>query len=269
MRVYISSDFEGTAGVSTWTQTEAGNNGYEEARRLMTGEVNAAIDGAFAGGATEVVVNDSHDTMRNLLLDQLDGRAQLITGAPKLWSMVEALDEGFDLMLCTGYHAMAGSAGTLAHTYVREVHSVALCGQPVGELTLNAYYAGACGVPVGAVTGDDVLEAEVCGLLPQAQFARVKNSRGRFGSLSLGAERVRELIRAKAAEACRACATLKPLVPPRNPEVVVTYFHAGLAQVALLCPGSERVSPLSVRFRHQDYREVLRAFRAMNTLAVG
>jgi len=269
MRVYISSDIEGTAGVSAWTQTEPGSQGYEEARRLMTGEVNAAIDGAFLGGATQVVVNDSHDGMRNLLLDLLDPRAELITGAPKPWSMVEGLDLGFDLMMCTGYHAMAGAVGNLAHTYSGIVHTVTLCGQPVGELALNAYYAGTFGVPVGAVCGDDVLEKEARALIPGLHFAQVKRACGRFGSHSQGAEKVRGTIREAFAAACRGLGDTKPLVLSTTPELVVTFPHAGQAQVASLCPGSERVSPVSVGFRHQDYREVLRAFRAMITLAAG
>ncbi len=116
MRVYISADIEGTAGVSGRSQTAAGADGYQAACRLMTEEVNAAVDGAFAGGATEVVVNDSHGQMLNLILELLDPRADLLHGAPKPWSMVEGLNASYDLMVCTGYHAMAGSAGTLAHT---------------------------------------------------------------------------------------------------------------------------------------------------------
>ncbi len=267
MRVYISADIEGTAGVSGRSQTAAGADGYQAACRLMTQEVNAAVDGAFAAGAAEVVVNDSHGQMLNLILEMLDPRADLLHGAPKPWSMVEGLDDSYGLMVCTGYHSMAASAGTLAHTYSGAVvHQVTLCGKPVGEFALNAYYAGTFGVPVGAVAGDDELEREVMEIAPKVHFARVKEARGRFGSLSKGAERARGTIRAAVETACRA-KDAPVLSAPPLPDLVATFMHAGQAQVAALCPGSERVSAVAVRFRHRDYREVFRAFRAMITLA--
>ena len=111
MRVYISADMEGTAGVTGVLQTMPQEKQYEAARRLMVAEVNAAIAGAYDGGATYVRVNDSHDGMRNLLLDELDPRAELVSGAPKPLSMVEGIERGFDVMLCTGYHGMAGRGG--------------------------------------------------------------------------------------------------------------------------------------------------------------
>ncbi len=267
MRVYISADIEGTAGVSGRSQTAAGAEGYQAACRLMTQEVNAAIDGAFAGGATQVTVNDSHGQMLNLILEMLDPRADLLHGAPKPWSMVEGLDDSYDVMVCTGYHARAGAAGTLAHTYSSAViHEVTLCGAPVGEYELNAYYAGTYGVPVACVAGDDILEREVLAVSPQVHFARVKEARGRFGSLSLGAGRAREAIRAAAEAACRL-RDVPPLVAPARPDLVATFMHAGQAQVAALCPGSQRVSPDAVRFESGEFREVFRAFRAMITLA--
>lgn len=267
MRVYISADIEGTAGVSGRAQTAVGGEGYGAACRLMTEEVNAAVDGAFAGGATEVVVNDSHGQMLNLILEMLDPRADLLHGAPKPFSMVEGLDDSYDLMVCTGYHSMAGTVGTLAHTYSGAVvHQVTLSGKPVGEFALNAYFAGTFGVAVGAVTGDDELEREVTEIAPNVHFACVKEARGRFGSLSKGAERARGTIRAAVEAACRA-KDVPLLVAPALPDLVVTFMHPGQAQVAALCPGSERVSPMAVRFRHPEFREVFRAFRAMITLA--
>ncbi len=267
MRVYVSSDMEGTAGVSGWQQVKPGDVGYEEARSLMVGEVNAAVAGAFDGGATDVVVNDSHDGMRNVLLDRLDPRAELVSGSPKPWSMVEGLDGGFDLMLCTGYHAMAGSPGTLAHTYSLSVHRATLFGHPVGELALNAFVAATHGVPVGAVSGDDVLEQEALALIPGLHFARVKEAHGRFACHSLSADAARAAIHTTAAEACRGRAALHPLTVPVDPELTVTFLDAGQAQAALLCPGTKRISPVAVSFAHRDYLEVYRAFLAMITLA--
>jgi len=267
MRVYISADIEGTAGVSGRSQTAPGQEGYPAACRLMTEEVNAAVAGAFAGGAESVIVNDSHGGMLNLILEQLDPRADLLHGTPKPWSMVEGLDASCAFLVCTGYHAMAGSPGTMAHTYSSAVlHRVELNGRPVGEFALNAYLAGSLGVPVGVCTGDDELEREVLAIAPGLRFARVKEARGRYASLSRGAARARELIREAVQGACGA-RDLPLLTPPEAPDLLATFMNPGQAQVASLCPGSERVSGVAVRFRHPDYREVFRALRAMITLA--
>lgn len=267
MRVYISADMEGTAGVTGVQQTMPAEKSYDDARRLMTAEVNAAIRGAFAGGATEVRVNDSHDGMRNLLLDTLDPRAELVSGAPKPWSMVEGLEPGFDVMLCTGYHAMAGSAGTLAHTYNGLVHTSRLCGRPVGELGLNAALAGTLGVPVGCVTGDDVLQEETAGILPWARFAKVKWATGRYSARNLSHEKALQEISAAAEAAVRGADKMQVYLLDGTPDVSVTFLNSAQAALAALCPGSERISPLEVRFLHKEYSEVFRAFRAMITLA--
>jgi len=269
MQVYITADMEGTAGVTGWVMTNPGEHDYEIARRLMAGEVNAAIEGAFAGGATTVCVNDSHDGMRNLALDLIDPRALVLSGSPKPGSMVEGLTEAYDLVLCTGYHAMAGSVGTLAHTYNLTVQGCEISGRKVGELGLNAYYAGSFGVPVALVTGDDVLEAEARELLPWARYAQVKRAHGRYGSLSRGAEAARAAIRLAASEAVRARSEMRPLTPPEAPEIRVRFTNPGQAQLAAICPGTERQGALEVLFAHRDYREVYRAFRTMVTLASG
>jgi D-amino peptidase len=269
MQVYISADMEGTAGVTGWTMTEPGQQDYEIARRLMVGEVNAAIEGAFAGGATTVVVNDSHDGMRNMPLDEIDARALVLSGAPKPGSMVEALTGSYDLMFCTGYHAMAGSPSTLAHTYNLTVQQAELSGRKVGELGLNAYWAGTFGVRVALVTGDDVLEAEAQGIVPWARYAQVKEARGRYGSLSRSAQAARAAIRQAAEMAVREHQQMKPLLPPAEPEIRLRFTNPGQAQTAALCPGADRLDALTVVYAHPDYRQVYRAFRTMVTLASG
>ena len=269
MQVYISADMEGTAGVTGWGMTNPGEHDYELARRLMAAEVNAAIDGAFLGGATNVVVNDSHDGMRNLPLDLVDPRALVLSGAPKAGSMVEGLTEDFDLMFCTGYHAMAGSPSTLAHTYNLTVQAVEVSGRKVGELGLNAFWAGTFGVPIALVSGDDVLAAEAEALVPWARYAQVKEARGRYASLSRGAEAARAALRQAAEAAVRQRPAMKPLQPPAGPELRIRFTNPGQAQTAAVCPGAQRLDALTVAFRHDDYREVYRAFRTMVTLASG
>src|SRR5689334_11433635 len=118
MQVYISVDMEGVAGVVHVDQVRRSGHDYERARRWMTAEASAAIAGAFEGGATAVVVNDSHGDMRNLVLEELDPRAELISGSLKPLSMVQGIGAGFGCALFVGYHAGAGSqAGIMDHTY--------------------------------------------------------------------------------------------------------------------------------------------------------
>src|SRR5205085_2968731 len=157
VRVYISVDMEGVAGVVHESQTDPTDPAcaaeYARFRRLMTAEANAAVEGAVAAGATRVVVNDSHWFMRNLLAEELHQAAELVAGDPKPRSMVQGIDEqeprGFDAALLIGYHARAGTAhAILDHTYADRIYEVRLNGKAVGELGLNAALAGVHGVPV-------------------------------------------------------------------------------------------------------------------------
>src|SRR6266487_1187222 len=149
--VFISVDMEGIAGVAHLRQVWRGSDDYPAARLLMTGEANAAVEGAFAAGATRVVVNDSHGDMENLLPEEMDPRAELLIGSPKAWSIMQGFGPEFDVALFVGYHARAGTeAAVLDHTYSgRLLYDVRLGGNPVDEAELNAALAGTYGVPVG------------------------------------------------------------------------------------------------------------------------
>ncbi|HZM26289.1 MAG TPA: M55 family metallopeptidase, partial [Gemmatimonadales bacterium] len=159
MRVYISVDMEGIAGVVHEDQTNPVDPRcaaeYARFRKLMTGEANAAVEGALAGGASQVVVNDSHWEMRNLLPEDLHEAAELLSGGPKRLSMLEGIEADFDAAVFIGYHAKAGTAGAiLDHTMMDAIRDVRLNGRSMGELGLNAALAGAHGVPVALVSGD-------------------------------------------------------------------------------------------------------------------
>src|SRR5690349_2561862 len=213
MKIYISADIEGVAGVVNPQQGSMGNGEYERARRLMTLEVNAAIDGAIAGGAGEVLVNDSHGDMRNLLPDELDPRAELILGKPKPLNMFEGLTRDHAGVICLGYHARSREAGVLAHTTNGfALGRIRLNDAELGEAGLYGAYAGSLGVPVIMLSGDDRLEAESESLFPEAQFARVKHAIAQRAARSLSPERARGLIRAKAEAAVRHVASIKPFV---------------------------------------------------------
>ena len=168
MKVYLSVDMEGIAGVNHPGPTGQKHDRYPAAVELMIGETNAAIEGALAGGASDVLVNDSHGEMYNLLPDRIHRAARVLQGQ-KPWSMVAGAgpDEGFGVALFVGYHARAGHpTGTIAHTYSGAPVETRLDGRPAGEYGLNAVALGAWGVPVGLVAGDDALADEVEAWLP-------------------------------------------------------------------------------------------------------
>ena len=185
VRVYISVDMEGVAGISHANPTRRGDYGYAEAVALMVGEANAAIEGAFDGGATAVTVNDSHGGMYNLAPEALDRRARVVLGKKPL-SMNEAIaDANLDVALFVGYHARAGHpTGVISHTYNPRALLVEVDGRPITEAGINALYLGAFGVPVAMVTGDDALAAELDDWLPWAETVVVKRAiwtRRQFG----------------------------------------------------------------------------------------
>src|SRR4051812_21268762 len=169
---------EGVAGVATFDQIIRGGSGYPRAQELMTAEANAAIRAAFEAGAGEVLVNDSHGTMDNLLHDRLDPRARVVFGAPRPSCMVQGISAADSVAVFVGYHAGAGASGVLAHTFSSNFTEVRLNGQPVTEAEVNGLYAAALGVPVGVITGDD----EICDVarkaFPGVTAVEVKKANG-------------------------------------------------------------------------------------------
>ncbi len=271
MRVYISVDMEGVAGVVHEDQTDptdprhAGE--YNRFRRLMTAEANAAIEGALSAGATAVLVNDSHWLMRNLLAEELHPAAELLSGGPKLRSMVEGVELGFDAALFVGYHARAGTPhAVIDHTYTSRVHEARLNGRPVGELVINAAMAGTYGVPVTMVSGDQAVAAEARELLgPGVETVVVKHSVGRFAARSVAPAEACRRIREGAAAALRR--SHAPLVIPAPIRLEVEFQLTQMADMAELVPGSRRVGGRTLEYVHEDFREVFRAWRALYNLA--
>lgn len=268
MKVYISIDIEGISGVVRPEQGTPGNPEYERARKLMTQEANAAILGARAGGATEIVVNDSHNNMDNLLLEELDPWADVILGSPKPFSMMQGLDSTFGVVFFVGYHARAGTPNAiLDHTYSgRHVAHVELNGLPVGEIGLNAALAGYHGVPVGLVTGDQAATAEANALLgPDLHTVTVKRAVGNQAAICLHPEDTQGMIRETAEQALGS--TVKPL-KLETPVVLRLQLKSSLmADYASLIPGSRRLDGYTLEYAHDDYATVYKVFRAMIKLA--
>ncbi len=271
MRVYISVDMEGIAGVVHEHQTDPTDARFaaEYARscRLMTGEANAAIEGALAAGAESVVVNDSHWLMRNLLAEELHPAAELISGSPKALSMVEGIDGGFDALFFIGYHGRAGTArSTIDHTYTDRIHEVRVNGAPMGEMGLNAAVAGYFGVPVALVSGDETVAAEARETFGEhVETVVVKRAVSRHAARCLAPAEARGRIRAAAESALRR--PHPPYVAPVPVTIDTEFARTVHADMAELVPGSVRTSARTVRYRHEDYREAFRAWRAMYNLA--
>jgi D-amino peptidase len=266
VRVYVSVDMEGIAGVSHMKPTSREDSAYPAAVELMEGEANAAIEGAFDGGAAEVVVNDSHGSMYNLQPERLDRRARLVQGR-KPFSMVEAAADGrFDVALFVGYHARAGHPrGTIAHTYTGSPTLTMLGGRPVGEYGINGIYLGALGVPVGMVAGDDALAAEVADWMPWAERVVVKRAVSWQAADSLHPAEARTLVKAGARRAVERAASadgesLRPLRLDAPIAVEIELSHAGQADFVAVIPGFVRVGDRGVRYEATDGVDAYRAF---------
>jgi D-amino peptidase len=265
VRVYLSVDMEGVAGVSHSKPTSRDDSGYAAAVDLMVGEANAAIEGAFAGGASDVTVNDSHGGMYNLTPEEVDRRARLVQGT-KPYSMAEGAREGsFDVALFVGYHARAGHPrGNLAHTYSGRITLAEVGGRPATEAAINGLYLGALGVPVGMVSGDDTLADELADWLPWAERVVVKRAVSMRGADSVHPSVARELIRDGAQSAVQRMARgdreLQPLAIDPPISLRIDFAHAGQADVAAIIPGFERDGDRGVRYEAQDAATLFRAF---------
>ena len=276
MKVLISADMEGTAGIVDRAHTaipdRAGVTGmqnnaaeYDWARRLMTEEVNAAVAGAFEARATEVWVTDAHGSMRNLLPLALHREAKYVSGTPKMLCMLEGLDETFGAVMFTGYHGSAGTpSSVLAHTYIGIIQDVRLNGVSMGEYGINAAVSGYFGVPVALVTGDNTVVAQARSLLGEDVVGvEVKRAVGTHAAVHLHPEKAREAIKAGAAEAVRRAPRLRPYRVPAPVRLEVDIVSPDLTDLASLLPGVTRLAPRSVVYEGPDVINVFKAWRAM------
>jgi D-amino peptidase len=269
--VLISVDMEGVAGIATRRQTLPDGSDYPIARALMTAEANAAIAGAFDGGATSVVVNDSHGPMDNLLGEQLDPRAEYVVGAPKLLDMVQEVTPQTGVVLFVGYHAGAADpTGVLAHTYSgATLADVRLNGRPISEAELNGLMVAAEGVPVGLVTGDDVICAVAEKVFPGVVTVAVKSALGRTAARTKHPAAAREAITAGAKRAVAAAASgaIRPVPVPDELTIEADLRPNGAAELAARVPGTERAGAATVRYRAASPRQAMDVLDVWATLA--
>jgi D-amino peptidase len=269
MNLYISVDMEGISGLVDHTHVDSRLHNYERGRKIMTGETNAAVNSAFENGCREVVVNDSHSKMNNLLIEELHPDTKLITGDVKPYSMVQGLDDSFDAAIFIGYHARASMKGVMTHSMIFGVRNMYINDVEVGELGFNAYVAGYYGVPVIMVTGDDQTALEAESLITGIHCAVVKEAASRSAAKSLTPAKAAELIKEKTASALEKIHTIKPLIPPNHPLLRIEFANYGQAEWANLMPGTE-IEPGTtiVKFQAKDIREAYQAMLVMTELAM-
>lgn len=268
MKIYISADMEGVTGVTHPQDVIPSRERYDDFRRFLTNDVNAAIEGAASAGATEFLVNEAHDGMRNIILEDLDERAEVIVGSRKPLSMMEGFD-GSDLAFFLGYHAMAGVEGVLSHTFSSplEVVAVELDGEPCSEARMNATLAGTRKVPVGLVTGDDQTCEEAESLYPGVKTAQVKTSIDRYTARCLHPKTAVGLIRREAEAAVRGAGSLEPYAPESPYTFTIEFTTASTAAGVMFFPELQRVSDRKVSFTHEDYETAFKMFVGVMKMA--
>ncbi len=239
MKVYISADMEGVTGLVDAEDVQPPGRDYERARVMMTEDVNAAVRGAYAAGATAVLVNDAHGPMRNLLPDLLDPRAVLIKGRPKPMGMIEGLDDSYDAALCIGYHARAGILGVLSHSFMgHEIEDIWLDDQVTGEIGLFEATAAAYGVPLVLLSGDDTACAEATAWNPNIHTVPVKFAKDRFAAQLVPVAEARAAIESGATGALRSLPSVAAGPSPRT--LAVRWQSASVASHLTAIPGVTR-----------------------------
>lgn len=268
MKVYISADIEGVAGVVHGEHTLRDGKEHDYARTLMTDEVNACIKGALEAGADEIIVNDSHGTMRNIYPDRLHSKAKLLMGSPKKLAMVEGVTEDYDAALFVGYHTMAGSNGILNHTFSgRVIRAVRVNSIEMGEFGLNALVASYFNVPVVFVSGCDLLAKEARSLMPDIKTAVVKESISRTAALNLSPSESCTLIQQKTSESLKEIGSQTPLHMDGPFTVEIEFLNTGFADAVEIVPLYERCNSLTVSFTNEDWLHCYRLIRGAIMIA--
>ncbi|WP_329024842.1 M55 family metallopeptidase [Streptomyces sp. NBC_00690] len=267
MKILISADMEGATGVTWPADVLPGTPQWERCRTMFTSDVNAAALGFFDGGADEVLINEAHWSMRNLLLEQLDERVEMLTGRHKSLSMVEGVQHGdVDGIAFIGYHTAAGAEGVLAHTYLaNSITGVWLNGTRASEGLLNAHVVAEYGVPVVLVTGDDLTCVDADGYAPDARKVAVKDHVSRYAAVCRTPTRTAADIRAAAHQAAALAVRYAPV--PAGPFTVELEFDAEhLSAAATVVPGVATDGERRVSYTNETMYDTIRTFKAVTTI---
>lgn len=257
--IFLITDAEGVGGVCRQEQTETKD---QEMRQLLTGEVNAAVEGFLAGGAEEVLVWDGHDGSQTLSTLTIHPKAKLLMGAlgPSM-----LMERRFSAVAYVGQHSKANvRGGIMAHSYSSlGIQNMLLNGKPVGEIDVIAAMAGHFGTPVIMLSGDRAAANELHEIVPNAELAVVKEGIGRYTCISLSAASAREAVREAARRSVSKIGSIKPYTVPGPVTLQVEYTtRNSLPADAELRAGAEVLDDRTIRFRGKDILEVWRLYRA-------
>ncbi|MBI9048075.1 MAG: M55 family metallopeptidase [Anaerolineaceae bacterium] len=272
MKLLIAVDMEGISGITRWEQVNIHQTEYEYGRSLMVADVNAAVEGALEGGATEIQVSDGHWNGTNILLADLHPAARLHTGNVAPLAMVQGIQDGFDAVIFIGYHAMAGTANAIMdHTWSsKNIARLWINGELAGETALNSYLCGFYQTPVLAISGDQTVAAEAKALLPGIETAVVKTATSRESGICLALDEAHQIIHNTVNFAVKKFLdgkAPKPLLPPTPLQIKIEFMHSQMASRACYLPGTKRVDGRSVTYVAKDMPDAFFAFRTMSTIA--
>lgn len=258
-KVYISADMEGVTGVVSIDDVLAGRLNYERFRHLMTLDVNAAVEGVLEAGASEVLVNDSHGGMTNILLEELHPSATLISGVHKPLYMMEGIDESFECAMFVGYHSMVGGRGILSHTF-SGASRVLLNGRPTSEGEVNAMIAGSMGVPVTMASGDQYTISELKEVLGDLEGAVVKYAIDRYSARCLHPSITRGIIKEAARKGYMKAGNAKPYTIRAPVTFEFEFLQPSMAARAAYLPFVQQLDPRTVKVSAQDPIDAWRLF---------
>lgn len=272
MKILIATDMEGITGVVHWDQVMPSHAEYERFRRLMTGDVNAAIRGAFSAGAASVSVTDGHNTSRNILIEELDARAILNSGSPMPLSMVHGVDQGVDGVLFIGYHARIGAkTAILDHTWSDErVANLWMNGRLFGESALNGAVCGHFGVPVIMISGDQTVCAEARDVFGDLETVAVKKAISRMAAECLPPAVTGRMIEEAAKRAVERLVNKQSPAPFRVSSpitMLLEFVQSEMADKAMIMPGASRRDDRKVQYVAGDMVTIYYAFRTLLALA--
>ena len=258
LKVYISADMEGIAGVVSGDQLGTTGFEYERFRGFMTAEVVAAIQGARDAGATTIVVSDSHGNGENLLIERLPDDVTLVRSWPRPLMMMEGIDSTFAAVVFIGYHAStASTTGVRAHTMSSATFtSVELNGVAMPEAGVNAAIAGRFGVPVVAISGDDAAVAEAQKLLGNIEGAVVKRAISFHAAASMTPQAAQMLVREKVKAGVSRRAELRPYVVTTPVRLDLGFKNYRPVELLSFLSVVQRTSAHSLRFIGRDMTEV-------------
>lgn len=271
MKLHIATDMEGISGVTSWDHVDSEKPDFSRFRKIMTDEVNAAIQGAKGAGVQEITVCDGHDTGGNILIEELPQGIKLFCGNNSPLGMLDGIDQDVDLCVFIGYHARAGTKEAICdHTWAGYVTNVWLNGKLTGEIGLNAAVCGHFNVPVAMLSGDRAACAEAQEWIPNIQTVEVKRALSRFSAECLhpldAQAKIQDAIQRVVAQAHNQ-EELKPMQTTTPVTIIVEFQNSGLADGAVRLPGAARLDARRVGFKAQDMLAAYQSFQATVSLA--